>query len=131
MAEKSQTPALQDIVDSIGRIRSKMDGVSLSEFEADWERQWVVERGAEIVSEASRRLPDDLKNRYPDIPWKKIAGIGNILRHDYDEVSPRVLWNMAHNDLSPLERVCKAELMREALSQGDQLSRDDGGGRSR
>jgi uncharacterized protein with HEPN domain len=69
-----------------------------------------VERGAEIVSEASRRLPDALKSRHPQIPWKRVAGIGNVLRHDYDVVSARVLWNLARNDLAPLETVCKFEL---------------------
>jgi uncharacterized protein with HEPN domain len=112
MVEKSPAPILQDIVDAIERIQSKTKDLSLTEFAGDWERLWVVERGVEIVSEASRRLPDEIKDRHPDIPWKKIAGIGNVLRHEYDAVSPRVLLNIAHNDLIPLERVCKAELTR-------------------
>lgn len=117
MADKSPEPALRDIVDAIARIQSKMDGVSLTTFEADWERRWLVERGAEIVSEARRRLPDELKERHPEIPWKQIAGIGNILRHGYDAVSPRVMWNVARNDLVPLERACRAELTREIAAQ--------------
>jgi uncharacterized protein with HEPN domain len=101
---------LVDIVEAIERIRAKTEGVSLAAFEADWERRWLVERGAEIVSEASRRLPTDLKDRHPEIPWKRIAGIGNVLRHDYDVVSPRILWNVARSDLAPLEAVCRVEL---------------------
>jgi uncharacterized protein with HEPN domain len=130
MVEKSPAPILQDIVDAIERIQSKTKDLSLTEFAGDWERLWVVERGVEIVSEASRRLPDEIKDRHPDIPWKKIAGIGNVLRHEYDAVSPRVLLNIAHNDLIPLERVCKAELMRQKLQQ-DQPSHEDSKGRSR
>jgi uncharacterized protein with HEPN domain len=130
MVEKSPAPILQDIVDAIERIQSKTKDLSLTEFAADWERLWVVERGVEIVSEASRRLPDEIKDRHPVIPWKKIAGIGNVLRHEYDAVSPRVLLNIAHNDLIPLERVCKAELMRQKLQQ-DQPSHEDSKGRSR
>lgn len=107
---KSPRPALVDIVEAIERIRAKTEGVSLAAFEADWERRWLVERGAEIVSEASRRLPTDLKDRHPEIPWKRIAGIGNVLRHDYDVVSPRILWNVARSDLAPLEAVCRVEL---------------------
>jgi uncharacterized protein with HEPN domain len=45
-----------------------------------------------MISEASRRLPDQLKDRYPEIPWKKVAGIGNVLRHDYENVVPDALW---------------------------------------
>jgi uncharacterized protein with HEPN domain len=55
----------------------------------------LVERGIEIISEASRRLPGDLKDRNPGIPWRKVVGIGNIIRQD---------------DLPTLEKVCRAEL---------------------
>ena len=130
MAEKSPAPALQDMVDAIERIRSKTIDVSISTFEKDWELRWVVERGAEIISEASRRLPPELKERHSDIPWKDIAGIGNILRHNYDTVSPRVLLNIARNDLVHLERVCKVELMREKLAQ-EPPSQDNSPGRTR
>lgn len=62
----------------------------------------AVERCIEIVSEASRRLPDDLKNRHPEVPWSKVAGIGNILRHDYDEIDDAVMWHAAPVEIRPL-----------------------------
>jgi len=62
-----------------------------------------VERCIEIVSEASRRLPPDLKDRHPAIPWQKIAGIGNVLRHDYDVVNDATIWHTATIDLLPLK----------------------------
>jgi uncharacterized protein with HEPN domain len=83
MAVSSLAPRLTDIVDAIAHVRSEMAGVSIEAFEADWRKRWLVERGVEIISEASRRLTDDLKNRHPEIPWGKVAGIGNILRHEY------------------------------------------------
>jgi uncharacterized protein with HEPN domain len=54
---RSLIPRLTDIVEAIGRIHSVLEDVSLEEFESDWQRQWLVERGIEIVSEASRHLP--------------------------------------------------------------------------
>lgn len=114
MVEKSPLPALRDIVEAIERIRGKLDKTTLPEFEADWELRWMAERGTEIISEASRRLPNDLKERHPEIPWKKVAGIGNVLRHDYDEVSARILWAIFHHDLPPLEEACREELRRLA-----------------
>jgi uncharacterized protein with HEPN domain len=113
MAGRSPELPLQSIVDAIEHIQSKLEGVSLPAFEADWERRWLVERGIEIISEASRRLPDELKRRHPEIPWRKVAGIGNILRHDYENVIPDALWKIAHDDLRALEGVCKDELARE------------------
>lgn len=112
MPEKSPEPALRDIVDAIGHIHSKLEGVSLETFQGDLDRRRIVERNVEIISEASRRLSADLKERYPDIPWPKVAGIGNVLRHDYDTVSPRILWNVARTDLAQLEMACKTELLR-------------------
>lgn len=56
-------PALRSIVDAVAHSRSKLDGISLEAFEADLERRRIVERYVEIISEASRRLPDDLNYR--------------------------------------------------------------------
>lgn len=82
----------------------------LDGFEADWEKQWLIERGVEIISEASRRLTDELKVRHPDVPWKKIAGIGNVLRHNYETVAPPIMRKLAREDLFDLEEVCRDEL---------------------
>ena len=64
----------------------------------------------EIVSEASRHLPDELKARHAEIPWKNLAGIGNILRHAYDKIAPDVLWKLVQADLPILDKVCRDEL---------------------
>jgi uncharacterized protein with HEPN domain len=69
-----------------------------------------VERGIEIISEASRRLSAEMKSRNPDIPRPKVAGIGNVLRHEYEDVAPDVLWHVVRDDLPTLEIVCRKEL---------------------
>lgn len=107
---RSAVPSLSDILEAIGRIRDVLGNKSLEEFEADWRAQWLVERGVEIISEASRRLPDDLKSRNPEIPWSKVAGIGNVLRHDYERIAAPILWKLAQVDLPILERVCRSEV---------------------
>jgi uncharacterized protein with HEPN domain len=63
--------------------------------------QRAVERGLEIISEASRSLPDDLKQRAPMIPWPAIAAIGNILRHEYQRVEARLVWNITQQHHEP------------------------------
>ena len=88
-----------------------MQGVTLEAFEVNIRKRWLVERGVEIISEASRRLPDALKARHPEIPWPKVAGIGNVLRHDYEDVAAPVMWKLVHDDLPVLEAVCRAELV--------------------
>ena len=71
VAAPSLAPRLTDIVEAIENIRSETAGVSLDVFEADWRKRWLVERGIEIISEASRRLRDELKARHPEIPWRR------------------------------------------------------------
>ena len=99
-----------DIVESIERIQCVLRHLSLEAFEADWEKQWLVERGVEIISEASRHLDDAFKSRHPEIPWRKVAGIGNVLRHNYEHISAPVMWKLVHDDLPALEFACRAEL---------------------
>jgi len=101
---------LHDIIDAIDLILTEMEGVSLSSFEENRTKQWVVERGLEIISEASRHLSLAIKERHLDIAWDKIAGIGNILRHEYGNVAPKLLWRIKLNDLGVLRTACKAEI---------------------
>jgi uncharacterized protein with HEPN domain len=81
-------------------------------LETDKRKRWLIERGIEIISEASRHLNEDLKARHPEIPWPKVAGMGNILRHEYERIAHDVLWRVVRDDLPPLEKACREELAR-------------------
>ncbi len=100
---------LDDMLEAMERVRDTLQDLSLEAFEADWRRHWIVQRGVEIISEASRHLPAAMKVRHPEIPWIKVAGIGNVLRHDYESIEPSVLWKLVREDLPKLEQVCRAE----------------------
>jgi uncharacterized protein with HEPN domain len=113
MNARSLVPRLTDIIEAAERIQGILKDISLETFEKDWQRQWLVERGVEIISEASRHLTDDLKARHPEIPWQKVAGIGNVLRHDYERIAAPVIWKLVQADLPALERACRAELAAE------------------
>jgi len=108
---------LTDIVEAIELINSEMEGVSLAAFAADRRKRWLVERGIEIISEASRRLPDELKARHPEIPWPKVAGIGNVLRHEYQEVAHDVLWHVVRDNLPTLDSACRVELEKARIQE--------------
>jgi uncharacterized protein with HEPN domain len=112
VAARSPAPRLQDIVEAIEHLRTVTAEITLDQFEADWQKRWLVERGMEIISEASRHLGAELKTRHPEIPWPKLAGIGNVLRHEYERIAPEILWNVIQNDVAELERVCREELAR-------------------
>ena len=113
-------PRLTDIVEAIDRIHSVLRDTPLGAFEADWQKQWLIERGVLIISEASRHLGDELKARHPQIPWSKVAGIGNVLRHSYENVAAPIMWKLAQVDLPILQEVCQAELRRALLAEDKQ-----------
>jgi uncharacterized protein with HEPN domain len=79
--------------------------LTLAEYEQSWQIRRAVERGVEIISDASRHIPDDLKQRYPRIFWREIAGIGNLLRHEYGHVDNRVMWRVVEKYLPELKSV--------------------------
>jgi uncharacterized protein with HEPN domain len=67
-------------------------------------------RCLEIVSEASRRLPEDLKARHPSIPWREMAGAGNVYRHGCESIEPYDVWITIQDHLPALRAVVEAEL---------------------
>ena len=91
--------------------------MTLQALESDKGKRWLVERGIEIISEASRHLDEELKARHPEIPWSKVAGIGNVLRHEYERVAYDVLWRVVHDDLPPLEKAFREELARAQAAE--------------
>ena len=113
MTPSSPVARLTDIVEAIELIREEMAGVTLSAFEHDRRKRWLVERGIEIISEASRRLSAEMKSRHAGIPWPKVAGIGNVLRHNYENIAAPVMWTLVRDDLPPLEKICREELAAE------------------
>ena len=106
----SHTPSvpLYDILETITEIQSVVQDLSLEAFNDNWLHRRAVERGIEIISEASRRVPDEMKAEFSEIPWPKIAAIGNVLRHEYAYISSSIIWEVIHVHLPPLKTAVKA-----------------------
>jgi uncharacterized protein with HEPN domain len=85
-------------------------GFDLDGFLRDDKTFYAATRCLEIISEASRRLPTAFKQRFPEIPWKDVAGSGSIYRHSYEDVQERRIWKTIHEALPPLRAVVDAEL---------------------
>jgi uncharacterized protein with HEPN domain len=83
--------ALYHLLDAIRDLEVFLGTATAEEIHADRMRRYAVERCVEIISEATRRLPDGWKAEHPSIPWSDIAGIGSVLRHDYDEVRLEII----------------------------------------
>lgn len=105
------------ILNAIHHIDLVVRDIDEQAFATDFRPYRIVERELEIISEASRHLTEMQKARFPDIPWRRIADIGNVLRHLYDDVAPSLLWEVVVRDLAPLKQVAKtpyAEVKRPA-----------------
>jgi uncharacterized protein with HEPN domain len=97
-----------DILETIARVEEITRGKSLQDFETSWQLRWMVQRAIEIISEASRSIPDTVANTRPEIPWRKVRDIGNVLRHEYESVSDRILWNVVVDELPRLKLAIEA-----------------------
>lgn len=96
---------LDHILDAMAQLKCAMVGVTFEHFEQNRTLRWAVERGLEIISEASRSIPEDLKARYSDLPWRRIADLGNRLRHAYHQVDGLIVWKILTEDLDELQGV--------------------------
>ena len=108
MADPRTMDRLGHILAAITTIGDYTAGKTLADFQSDRLLADAVERNIERLSEASRHLTDELKAGYPDIPWREIADIGNVLRHAYDRVAPERIWQIITDDLAHLGEAVEA-----------------------
>ena len=108
MVKRKVGPVLAEMLEAIEGIGTHTVGKDLSDFEADWLLKLAIQRALEIVSEASRHIPDQLLVVAPDIQWKQIRGIGNILRHEYHKIADEVIWTVVTEHLAPLKNAVLA-----------------------
>jgi uncharacterized protein with HEPN domain len=90
-------------LEAIDRIQQITRNKTLSDFEGSWQLRWLVQRAIEIISEASRAIPDDLAETRPEIPWPRVRAIGNVLRHEYSGLSDPIIWNVVLDELPRLK----------------------------
>jgi uncharacterized protein with HEPN domain len=110
MRSDRERSALIDILHNIALAEDFTRDQTFDRFRDDLMRVYAVTRCLEIISEAPRRLTDPLKQRYPGIAWRDVAGAGNIYRHDYEDVAAQDVWNTVQLALPPLRAAVEREL---------------------
>lgn len=93
-----------DILESIKLIQKYTANVTEDDFRKSVDIQDAVIRRLEIIGEAVKHIPDEMRNKYPDVPWKKIAGARDIFVHEYFGVRFDRVWGTIANDLPSLKR---------------------------
>lgn len=110
----------QDILDNIERIERFTADVDFADFVAQEHVVYAVLFALLIISEAARKLGEQATRLAPDQPWSDIGSIGNVLRHQYDDVDPEVIWSIVRRDLAPLKRSVQQALAKLATDGSDQ-----------
>ena len=110
MAARSIRVRLTDIRDEIAGIRDLTKDATASSFAASWAMKRAVQHALLIISEAAKHIPDELKAKQPAVPWHKVHGLGNLLRHEYRRIDPDILWSVVTDYLGPLDEAVAAML---------------------
>jgi uncharacterized protein with HEPN domain len=101
---------LEDIIDNIERIFRYTRDYGRAEFLQDQQCQDAVERCLMRISEAARKLEGFAEMIAPDQPWSGIRAVGNVLRHEYDNVEPAIIWEIVNNEVEPLRQAIEDAL---------------------
>jgi uncharacterized protein with HEPN domain len=101
---------LLDILEAIAEIDKMPGGCRLEQFTEDKMRRMATDRYLEVVCEAARKLPDDIKQDERDIDWRKMSDFGNRLRHAYHETDATIVWDIIQNHLPRLSSFVKRRI---------------------
>ena len=108
---------LEDIKEAAGNIRKYTTGMTYDQFLADRRTQDAVIRNFEVIGEATKNLPEDLKVRYPGVAWKQVAGLRDVMVHGYYRIDYETLWEIITTKIpgfkKDIAKILKEESLRE------------------
>jgi uncharacterized protein with HEPN domain len=94
---------VEDILDAMDYAEVFLRDMTYDEFQDDLRTNFAVVRALEIIGEATKRLPMDLRDKYPDVPWKNMAGMRDRIIHGYDTVDLRIVWDVVKVDVPQIK----------------------------
>jgi len=107
MSKRDWKLYIDDILESIGFVEMYLEGMDLADFGSDRKTIDAVVRNFEIIGEASKYIPVEVKERHSQIDWPGIVGLRNRIAHEYFDVSPSIIWEIAKSELPALKKQIK------------------------
>lgn len=90
---------LEDILTAINRISEYLDGYNFNDFKKEYKTVDAVIRNFEVIGEAAKNLPKDIKEKYPEVPWAEMYLLRNKVSHEYFGIDYEIIWDVAINHL--------------------------------
>lgn len=101
----------EDILESVELIKTYTASMNFDDFKNDRKTQDAVVRNFEIIGEAAKNIPGDIKNEYPYVDWKGILGLRNRIVHEYFGMSLTIIWHIIEQELPELKEQMKQILL--------------------
>lgn len=117
MSRRSFRLYLNEIIESALAIQDYVQGYSLEEYSHDRKTYSAVIREFEIIGEATSKLPNKIKEQYPEVPWRDIKDFRNFLTHEYFGVDLEIVWQVIHYELPLLLKAVKDLANKEVNEQ--------------
>ena len=108
---------LEDMLHSMERIEEYIDGLDFRQFKLSYMVVDAVVRNFEIIGEASKKVPSDIQANYPEIPWRKMYGLRNLITHEYFGIDYEMIWEIAKANL-PQNRDDLRKVIEREQAQG-------------
>jgi len=107
MSRRNARLLLQDMLESLEKIERYTTGLTFERFAWDDRTVDAVVRNLEIIGEAAQQIPSEVRERYPEVPWRRVIGLRNVVVHEYFAVDVEIVWTVVRQSLPELKEALR------------------------